>query len=105
MIEILGNRNGTFFPIVKLDLRALLDTGFSDQFMLRYAGQIFQLKVEPEPSECLVSTPQEASPVQDLNSGTGGNPDRTCLNVVEKVTVFFATAHSKVESGMMPPDE
>lgn len=96
MIELCGIRGGVYFPIVQLDEGALHEAGFGDQFMLRYIGQIRQLNV-PEGCGC---TPQEASPEQDLNSVTEGNPGRTCLSEVEKITVLFATGQSNLMSDM-----
>lgn len=96
MIEILGERGGVYFPIVQLDVEHLRETGFGNQFMLRYNGQMCQLVPPPD----FGSTPQESSPVQDLNSDTGGNPDRTTREAVENVTVFFATGQSNLVSGM-----
>jgi hypothetical protein len=90
-------RGGVYFPVVQLDEDVLREAGFGDQFMLRYMGHVRQLNV---PDGCAVCTPQEASPEQDLNSVTGGNPERTGLREVENITVLFATGQLNLISGI-----
>jgi hypothetical protein len=102
VIEVLGLKGGVYFPLVRLDVRQLLAQDMTDQFMLRYSGQVSQLKVVPSPCERI--TPQDDKPEQALNFVTGGNPSRTDLDVVEKVTIFFATGQSKAVSDTVSPE-
>jgi hypothetical protein len=93
-IKLYAKRGDCYFPLVTLDLAKLRDKGFDDQFMLEYFGQISKLYVAPPGTTD--STPHVEIPLQPLNETTGGKPDLTIRTEVEKVTVFFATGHSKV---------
>ena len=102
-IELLAaTRSGVYFPIATFKAAALMEKGFDNQFMLRFIGQMPQSYVGP--SACRASTPQVASPVQDLNCATGGSPGRTETTDAVNVTIFFAIGQSKVvgREGMGP---
>ena len=96
-IEIWGRLNGCYFPIILLSVDALRERGYDGEFMLRWPGQMSQFNESP--SGCLSITPQDDSPVHDLNAGGAGIPDFS-RSAVENVTVFFATGHSNVVSGI-----
>lgn len=100
-ITLYGKRGGVFFPIYIFNVEALQKNGFGDEFMLKYAGHTCQL-ICPDP---FCETAQEEYPVQDLNAmGKGGMLENLDFGTeVENVTVFFATGHSKVASGILAP--
>ena len=87
-------QNGTYLPIRTFNIDALQADGWGDDYAFSFIGQSSQLIIAPSADEDII--PQEASPVQDLNCETGGNPLLISRSEVENVTVFFATGHSNV---------
>jgi len=88
-IELWGQspHNGVWFPIRIWPISALIDDAtaarwFQLSLKVRYQGQMSQLNCE-EPSECLISTPQDATLLHDIGTLMGGKPD--LMNEIEDV--------------------
>jgi hypothetical protein len=92
-ITLLRRRKRVMIPADSHRPAISLPQGFNDQLMLKYTGQIDQLKLLP--SECFDSTPhcvEKEHP--SMVGGYGGNPGLVGRVDVEKVTILFATEQS-----------
>jgi hypothetical protein len=90
---------GCYFPAIKLSIEKFVAQGFSQRFMLEYIGQVDQL-YSPNPEGG--ATPHPAMPEQLTNSSVSGRPGPCSRNLVDQVTLFFATGQSNVLSNIGP---